>query len=251
MNEYGNNGNGSWRGRANPKPTQMDDVGNGLDRLSLQKERRANVVDKETLKVAGILRGSKGDSQRTANNVVIKAQLNELLFYLGREGNWKISKYGNNVKPLLDDDKKGVEADVYLWNDDGEYKVIKVSKWWVRHQTPLEFVENKIIAHNIIFPQTAYWLIGIQYDRGDFLFVLEQSYVRSMKGVKVTQQEIDEDMKKRGFDKDGSAYYSDNYIISDLNSKNVLKGVDNELYYIDPIIYPKTKITKYISKKNQ
>ena len=44
---------------------------------------------------------------------------------------------------------------------------------------------------------------------------------------------------KRGFIKYGTAYNSKNYIISDLNSKNVLKGVDNELYYIDPIIYPK------------
>ena len=235
MDEYGNDGNGSRSG----KTIRSNGMGQEVYRLSLPKERRANVVDTEALKIADILRGSKGDSQRTTNNVVIRAQLNELLFYLGREGNWNISKYGNHINSLLDDDKKGVEADVYLWNDNGKHKVIKVTKWWVRHQTPLEFVENKIIAHNVIFPQTAYWLIGIQYDRGEFLFVLEQLYVRSMKGAKVTQQEIDEDMKKRGFDKDGSAYYSDNYIISDLNSKNVLKGIDNELYYIDPIIYPK------------
>jgi hypothetical protein len=57
-----------------------------------------------------------------------------------------------------------------------------------------------------------------------------------------TQQEIDGDMEKRGFEKIGNAYRSDNYIISDLNSKNVLKGVDNELYYIDPIIYPNSKV---------
>ena len=240
MDEYGNDANGSRSG----KTIRTNGMGQEIYRLSLPKERRANVVDKEALKIADILRGSEGDRQRTTNNVIIKAQLNELLFYLSRERNWNISKYGNHVKPLLDDDKKGVEADVYLWNDDGEYKVIKITKWWVRHQTPLEFVEDKIIAHNIIFPQTAYWLIGIQYDRGEFLFVLKQFYVKSMKGIKVTQQEIDGDMKKRGFDKDGVAYYSDNYIISDLNSKNVLKGVDNELYYIDPIIYPKTNIKK-------
>ena len=49
-------------------------------------------------------------------------------------------------------------------------------------------------------------------------------------------------MEKRGFKKIGSSYSSENYLISDLNSKNVLKGVDNELYYIAPVIYP--NITK-------
>ena len=59
-----------------------------------------------------------------------------------------------------------------------------------------------------------------------------------MEDVYSSQQEIDENMKKRGFNKIGASYSSKNYIISDLNSKNVLKGVDNELYYIDPVIYP-------------
>ena len=232
MNEDGN-GNGSRIGRT----IRTNGFGQEIDRLPLQKECRANVVDKEALKVANILRRGKGNSERTTD--IIRSQLNELLFYLGCEGNWDISRYKNNISPLLDEDKKGVEADVYLWNDDGEYKVIKVTKWWVRHQTPLEFVENKIIVHNAIFPQTAYMLTGIRYDQGEFLFVLEQAYVRSMKGIKVTQQEIDVDMEKRGFIKYGSAYSSENYIISDLNSKNVLRGIDDELYYIDPIIYPK------------
>ena len=241
MNEYGNDGNGSRIGK--PNPTQMDNIGNGLDRLSLRAEPEIIFVDKEAVKVADILRGCEKDCKQAARNSV-REQLNQLLLYLGNNGNWDISKYGNHIKPLLDDDKKGVEADVYLWNDNGKFKVIKVTKWWVRHQTPLEFVENKILSHNVIFPEIPYKLVGIQYDRGDFLFVLEQAYVRSFEDVYSTQQEIDGDMKKRGFDKDGVAYYSDNYIISDLNSKNVLKGVDNELYYIDPIIYPKTNIKK-------
>ena len=235
MNEYGN-GNGSRLGET----IRTNGVGQAIYRLSLQEECGANVVDTKALKVADILRGGKGDSKRTTDNV--RSQLNELLLYLGREGNWDISRYGNNISPLLDDEMKGVEGDVYLWNDNKEYKVIKVLKWWVRHQTPLDFVENKIIVHNAIFPQTAYKLIGIRYDRGEFLFVLEQSYVRSMKGVKVSRLEIDEDMSMRGFVKCSSSYSSENYIISDLNSKNVLKGVDNELYYIDPVIYP--NITK-------
>ena len=234
MNEYGN-GNGSQFGT----PIRTNGFGQEIYRISLQEECRANVVDTEALKVADILRRGKGDSERTADNV--RSQLNELLLYLGRAGNWDISRY-RNISPLLDDEMKGAEGDVYLWNDDGEYKVIKVLNWWVRHQTPLDFVENKIIVHNAIFPQTAYWLIGIRYDRGEFLFALEQLYVRSMKGIKVTQKEIKEDMEKRGFKKCGSAYSSENYLISDLNSKNVLKGIDNELYYIDPIIYP--NITK-------
>ena len=234
MNKYGN-GNGSRIGT----PIRTNGFGQEVYRISLQEECRANVVDKEAFKVADILRRGAGNSKRTTD--IVRSQLNELLLYTGREGNWDISRYRNNISPLLDDEMKGAEGDVYLLNDNGVHKVIKVIKWWVRHQTPLDFVEYKIIAHNAIFPQTAYMLVGIRYDRGEFLFVLEQSYVKSMKGIKVPQQEIGEDMKKRGFIKIGSAYSSENYIISDLNSKNVLKGIDDELYYIDPIIYPKKK----------
>ena len=133
-----------------------------------------------------------------------------------------------------------MEADVYLWNDNGEYKVIKVTKWWVRQQTPLEFIENKILSHNVLFPETYYKLAGIRYEQGEFLFFLEQPYVKCIEDVYSTEKEIDDDMKKRGFEKTGNGAYSSSlYVISDLNSKNVLKGLDNELYYIDPVIYPK------------
>jgi len=236
MNEYGN-GNGSRLGET----IRTNGVGQAIYRLSLQEECGANVVDTKALKVADILRGCEKDSKQATRNSVREQSL-QLLLYLGSEGNWDISRYGNHIQPLLDDEKKGVEGDVYLWNDDGKYKVIKVIKWWIRHQTPLEFVENKIIAHNAIFPQTAYKLIGIRYEGGEFLFILEQAYVGSFEDVYSSQQEIDEDMKMRGFDKCGSAYSSEKYLISDLNSKNVLKGIDGELYYIDPVIYP--NITK-------
>ena len=233
MNEYGN---GSRIGKTVSR--QMDEVGNRLERLSLRTGAEIIFIDKEALKVADILRGCEKDSQQATSSTV-REQTIQLLLYLGSEGNWDISRYGNHIKPLLDDDKKGVEADVYLWNDSGNHKVIKVTKWWVRHQTPLEFVENKILAHNIIFFEIPYKLVGLRYERGEFLFILEQDYVSSMEDVYSNQQEIDEDMEKRGFEKCGSAYCSEKYIISDLNSKNVLKGFDNELYYIDPVIYPK------------
>ena len=216
----------------------MDEAGTWFERLSLRAKPEIIFVDKEAIKVANILRRGEKDSKQATSDT-IKEQSIQLLLYLGSEGNWNISRYGNRIQPLLDDDKKGVEADVYLWNDTGNHKVIKVTKWWVRHQTPLEFVENKILAHNIIFPEIPYKLVGIRYERGEFLFILEQAFVRSMEDVYSSQQEIDENMEKRGFEKFGSSYNSENYIISDLNSKNVLKGIDNELYYIDPIIYPK------------
>ena len=239
------NGNGSRIGNGSGKSNreQMDEIGSGIDRLSLRTGSEIIFIDKEAIKLADILRRSTRDSKRTANNVITE-QFNLLLLYLANEGNWNISRYGNRIKPLLDDDKKGVEADVYLLDDYGKFKVIKVTKWWVRQQSPLEFVENKILLHNIIFSEIPYKLIGLKYERGEFLFILEQPYVKSMKGAKVTQQEIDEDMKKRGFIKYGSAFHSEYYIISDLNSKNVLKGLDNELYYIDPIIYPNLSYTE-------
>lgn len=146
MTEYGN---GSSNGNKTTNPKQMDEVRNGIDRLSLRAGSKAIFIDREAIKLADFLRGSARDSQRTANNV-ITSQFHELLFYLSNEGNWNTSRYGNRICPLLDDDKKGVEADVYLLNDYGKNKVIKVTKWWVRHQTPLDFIEYKILAHNIL-----------------------------------------------------------------------------------------------------
>ena len=233
MNEYRN---GIRSGKT--KTRQMDEIGNGSYRLSLRAGSKVIFIDKEALKIADILRGGEKDCEQAARNT-IREQSIQLLLYLGNKGSWDISLCGDQIKPLLDDEKKGVEADVYLWNDNGVYKVIKVTMWWVRHQTPLDFIEYKILAHNVIFFETPYKLIGIQFVNGEYLFVLEQTYVRSMEDVYSNQQEIDTDMEKRGFKKFGSSYNSKNYIISDLNSKNVLKGIDNELYYIDPIIYPK------------
>jgi len=169
------NGNGSRIGNGSGKSVRTNDFGQKIDRLSLQKEFRTNVDNKEAVKLADILRRCKEDCKQTARNT-IGEQFNQLFLFLANEGNWNISRYGNRIKQLLDDDKKGVEADVYLLDDYGKYKVIKVTKWWVRHQSPLEFVENKIILHNELFPQTAYKLIGLLYDQGDFLFILEQDY---------------------------------------------------------------------------
>jgi hypothetical protein len=235
MSEYGSrNRNGSRKSNT----SRTDETDKRVNRLPLRTERKAVFIDKEAIKVANFLRGSEKNSKQATNDKV-REQLNKLLFYLADEGNWNLSKY-EDIEPLLDDDKKGVEADVYLWNNHGEHKVIKVTKWWVRQRTPLEFVENKILSHNELFPQTAYKLAGIRYEGGELLFFLEQTYVRCLEDEYATQTEIDEDMKKRGFVKTGNgAYSSTDYVISDLNSKNVLKGIDNELYYIDPIIYQK------------
>ena len=90
MNEYGN-------GCDKSKTSQTSEDRNGLDRLSLQAEQKIIFVDTKTLEIANILRGSEGYSKRTAD--IVRSQLNELILYLGREGNWSISKYGNNICP--------------------------------------------------------------------------------------------------------------------------------------------------------
>ena len=75
MNEYGN-GNGSRIGNA--KSRQMDEVGIGLDRLSLRAEPEIVFVDKTALKVADILRGCEKDSKQATRNSVKEQSLQPL-----------------------------------------------------------------------------------------------------------------------------------------------------------------------------
>ena len=170
------------------------------------------------------------------------------------------SEKGKDIEKL----KSGNESDVYVLNDNGKKKIIKIVNWeaLLINNTPFEFLVNKIILHNTLFPSTCYKFIGLQYHFGNFYFVLEQSYIEvfsDYKGniVEATLDEVDKDIERYGFTKVDDAYVSSDYIISDLVNiekgkrelriDNVIKGEDCNLYYIDPIVGLNTKNRSYIN----
>jgi len=139
---------------------------------------------------------------------------------------------------------KGAENKVYL-DKNGEY-VIKIADYNAVNpfETPLDFLNNRITLHNIIFPETAYELIGINwFEEGKFYFIKKQLFI---KGTKPTQEEIDTYMKKKYFravNEDG-VYLSDDFVIHDLFPRNFVK-TRKGLRCIDPIIHLNTKDRGY------
>lgn len=72
--------------------------------------------------------------------------------------------------------RSGKEADVYL-EKDGK-TVIKVVNYSQYSETPLDFIENRILLFNELFNSTAYTIIGYtQTDKG-FSFVVKQPFIK-------------------------------------------------------------------------
>jgi len=230
-----------YKKEQNERATKTDEVGQ-IDGLSLQEEQGINLGGRKAVEIANLLRGSEKEGKRTTKEIAVE-QEKKLVQFAEREGYWDLSKYGNHIRPLLDDNKKGAESDVYLLNSDEGKKVIKVTNWDICNHTPYRFIVNKIALHNTLFPQVAYKLIGFCHNDDGFCYVLEQPYIQNE--VDATQEEIDKDIRKRGFIKKNYSYTTEDYVVSDLAPWNVLKGLDGELYYIDPIIHLNEKGGKY------
>lgn len=66
--------------------------------------------------------------------------------------------------------------------------------------------------------------------------VLQQSLIVAER--EASQQEIDAELERLGFHKEDDEYFSNgDYDIFDAVPKNVLKGQDGHLYFIDTIIF--------------
>ena len=191
---------------------------------------------------------------------IVERQLEILENHAQREGFYDIDKVWNDYSSTEGKGiimlEPGTEADVFLLCDNDEKKVVKIVKWNTfsfrrRNRTPLEFLFNKIVVHNALFPGVFYKLIGYCHRFDEFCFVFEQPYIppffdESNRVIGSTEKEIEDNITlKRGFRKEGKSqirYVSDNYIVSDLHVGNVLKGPDGELYYIDASVRLNEKI---------
>ena len=234
------------------KRSEEQRVGERFDRVFPQEEAGGNLGGEKFREISNILRRSSEGIEDTKR--IIERQLVVLENHVLKEGSFDIVKVWNEYESIKGKGivrlEPGTEADVFLLNNNGKRKVIKIVKWNTfsfrkRNRTPLEFLINKVMIHNAIFPGTCYKLIGYCHRFDEFCFVLEQAYIPpffddSNKVIGSTIKEIEDDMiEKRGFRKEGKSivrYESDDYIVSDLHLGNVLKGADGELYYIDPSV---------------
>lgn len=91
------------------------------------------------------------------------------------------------------------------------------------------------LVHNLLFPETAYTLVGISENLGDVRIVLSQDLVQS-KG-QPTKEQIAKALAAKGlFPEDNYSFGNEFVSVTDVEGDNVLLGEDGTVYVIDPII---------------
>ena len=128
---------------------------------------------------------------------------------------------------------RGGEARVYLDNDGKN--VIKVNDA-VYYATWLEFF-NSIILHNLIFPITAYTLMGFIKEENVLFAVMKQPFITSDSQAQLDN--IKELLAYNGFENTRrSDYYNKELglILEDMHDENVLVNSDT-LFFIDTVFY--------------
>lgn len=129
---------------------------------------------------------------------------------------------------------EGQEQVVYL--DDSGKTVTKINTG-VMHSTWKDFME-RIDRHNELFPDVAYKIKGFTRMNGEFGVVLEQPVV---KGEAASEQEIKDDLEKRGFKQWGpepakrTTFHNKEagVTLKDVHNDNVIKDEEGNLRYID------------------
>lgn len=128
---------------------------------------------------------------------------------------------------------RGGEAEIYLAADNRH--VIKVNDA-IYYASWMEYF-NSIVIHNLLFPNTAYLLIGfIENTDGNFCVVLEQIHVT---GGVAELDRIKELLTFNGFVNLKRQDYSHNkfdLILEDMHDENVIVK-DDVLFFIDTVFY--------------
>lgn len=124
---------------------------------------------------------------------------------------------------------KGGENEVFY---DLSSKVIKLNNFEYAGDD-LENFFIRIKAHNYLFDNVTYKLIGFAYNSmNEFCAVLSQPFIIVQR--EATEEEIAKHMKSIGFIMDYyDEFHNNTYEVFDAVPNNVLVGVDGDLYFID------------------
>lgn len=165
---------------------------------------------------------------------VIKEEQAEFLKKYAWENNLWYDEVPPNEKFLT----RGGEASVYFETD--SKSVIKLNDG-VYYATWLEFF-NSLVIHNLLFPNTAYSLLGFIEVNGPFHAVLHQPFVTSDGAVELS--DVRELLAYNGFENrkrnnlPTNNYYNKELgiILEDIHDENVMVN-SNTLFFIDTIFY--------------
>jgi hypothetical protein len=124
----------------------------------------------------------------------------------------------------------GQEAEVYR----GEPGFLrKVFDYYQNSDSPLEFMDNRIAIHNMLFPEKKYELSGFTKKSNRLQFILKQPFVRGRNYKK--GDHFQQYMEKLGYEQiDDTTYYNQFFLLQDLHEANVLK-TDSGFTFVDTI----------------
>ncbi|MDR1699072.1 MAG: hypothetical protein LBR75_04550 [Prevotellaceae bacterium] len=124
---------------------------------------------------------------------------------------------------------------------DEKNKIIYKSNNLINHQFSVAKLLESIVIHNQLFPETKYDIVGFTgIDYGEkrtpyIEVILKQDYITN--AVQATQQEISDFMHAIGFEQVNEySFANEQYTVSDLRPRNVLKDANGNFYVVDNII---------------
>lgn len=131
-------------------------------------------------------------------------------------------------------DSGGVENTIVVSND-SKY-VYKSNNLFNANGSILQLFDQ-VEAHNELFPSTKYEFVGFTGTKNNIQPIFKQDFVSDSK--QATPKEISAFMENSGFEKVGgensTMFKNDEYLVSDLHPRNVLKDNNGTIYVIDAI----------------
>ena len=188
-----------------------------------EENRRIQEVSNELQRLCQLHEEESGDGQRNGTRFEIEQRVAEQ--YAKEHGIWMPT---DNVFDLGTPGPSGNENDTYVAKD----TIYKVNN--LLNSGGICKLLDKILLHNLIFPNTAYKLHGFTgYDGRTIMPVLEQE--RICESQPATQIMIDTYMAALGFERDGETgrFKGESYRVWDVVPRNVLVDKDGDMYVID------------------
>ena len=202
-------------------------------------ERLSQEVERHQDDESGILESASAFANRVLKEVEALAgttacksvQLVRLKKWAQEQGCWFTDR--NQFGDFFD---RGSENETYLSSDQKE--IIKLNDFRYSDDNLISFFE-RIKAHNSYFPDCKYNMIGFAKNRdGKVCAVLVQPFIAEARLA--TKQEIHDEFVRLGFhpEDNGEYYTNGRHDIFDAVDGNVLIDDENNMFFIDTIIYP-------------
>ena len=199
-------------------------------RVSPQSDKGENAVGSLLVEASDFARGVLESIQTIAGTASCKG------VQIARLKDWALANHCWLDKDTLGSySDRGSENEVYA-SLDSKY-VYKLNDFRYSDDNLTPFFE-RMFAHNQLFPDCGYELIGFAANRDEKVCaVLRQPFILSQR--EALQEEIDKELELLGFHKElnGGYFTSGDFDIFDAVPNNVLMGDDGHLYFIDTIIF--------------